>query len=70
MNKIVVGTTPSPQVSKATSKIGSLANTSYKPQGGKIKIESKKLEWNAKSRVGSLGNIGHKAGGGDVKVTM
>lgn len=68
MNKITVGHAPSPNVSKATSKIGSLSNTSYKPSGGRVKIEQRKLEWNAKSRVGSLGNLGHVAGGGAVKV--
>jgi len=70
MNKIVVGTAPSPQVSKVTSKIGSLSNASYKPQASNVKIENKKLEFgkSAKSRVGSLGNVSHVAGGGAVKV--
>ncbi|CAL8143343.1 unnamed protein product [Orchesella dallaii] len=68
MNKIVVGTTPSPNVAKVGSKIGSLQNTTYKPTGGNVKIESKKLQWKAESKIGSLNNVKHKPGGGNIKI--
>jgi microtubule-associated protein tau len=68
MNKIVVGTSPSPNVSKVQSKIGSLQNTSYKPKGGGVKIESKKLDWKAESKIGSMQNVKYAPGGGNVKV--
>ena len=36
--------------------------------GGDKKVESQKLDWNAKSKVGSTDYIKHKPGGGNVKV--
>lgn len=68
MNKIVVGTAPSPNVAKVGSKIGSLQNTTYKSSGGNVKIESKKLQWKAESKIGSMSNVKHKPGGGNIKV--
>uniref|UniRef100_A0AAR5QHX8 Microtubule-associated protein n=1 Tax=Dendroctonus ponderosae TaxID=77166 RepID=A0AAR5QHX8_DENPD len=45
MNKIQVGSAPSPNLKVVKSKIGSLDNAHYKPGGGKVKIESKKLDF-------------------------
>ncbi|KAJ8947258.1 hypothetical protein NQ314_008657, partial [Rhamnusium bicolor] len=45
MNKVQVGSAPSPNLKVVTSKIGSLDNASYKPGGGKVKIETKKLDF-------------------------
>ncbi|XP_060527213.1 microtubule-associated protein 2 isoform X2 [Cylas formicarius] len=45
MNKIQVGSAPSPNLKVVRSKIGSLDNASYKPGGGKVKIENKKLDF-------------------------
>lgn len=50
------------------SKIGSFQNADHKPGGGAVKIESKKLEWQAPSKIGSLQNATHKPGGGDKKI--
>ncbi|CAG9766831.1 unnamed protein product [Ceutorhynchus assimilis] len=52
MNKIQVGSAPSPNLKVVKSKIGSLDNATYKPGGGKVKIEHKKLDFkNAGSRI-------------------
>ncbi|CAG7786306.1 unnamed protein product, partial [Allacma fusca] len=69
MNKIKVGNAASPNVKQVTSKIGSLSIAgSYKPSGGNVRIESKKLNWKAESKIGSLGNVTHVPGGGAVKI--
>ena len=67
MNKVVVGVSPSPNISKSSSKIGSLANSNYKPGGGQVKIENRKLEWNAAPRTKTV-NKDYTPGGGDKKV--
>lgn len=68
MNKIQVGSAPSPNLKVVRSKIGSLDNTSYKPGGGKIKIESKKLDFkNASSRIEAK-NDKYVSQGGEKKV--
>lgn len=51
MNKVQVGNAPSPNLKQVRSKIGSLQNATHKPGGGNVKIESKKLEFNAKPRI-------------------
>eukprot|EP00092_Neocalanus_flemingeri_P007166 GFUD01007743.1.p1 GENE.GFUD01007743.1~~GFUD01007743.1.p1 ORF type:complete len:372 (+),score=95.37 GFUD01007743.1:227-1342(+) len=66
MNKIVVGNAPSPNLLKAQSRIGSLSNSNYKPGGGQVKIEHRKLEWNATSKT-KMVNEGYVPGGGDKK---
>jgi len=66
MNKIVVGNAPSPNLMKAQSRIGSLSNNNYKPGGGQVKIEHRKLEWNAAPKTKVI-NEGYVPGGGDKK---
>jgi Tau and MAP protein, tubulin-binding repeat. len=68
MNKIQVGAAPSPNLKKVTSKIGSLQNAHYKPGGGKVKIENRKLEWKAEPRIAAK-NDEYVPGGGDKKVS-
>ena len=68
MNKIQVGAAPSPNLKVVKSKIGSLDNTSYKPGGGKIKIENRKLDFSkAQPRIEAK-NQTYSPGGGDKKV--
>lgn len=44
MNKIQVGSAPSPNLKEVRSKIGSLQNATHKPGGGHVKIETKKID--------------------------
>ena len=67
MNKIVVGLSPSPNLRKTSSKIGSLANSNHKPGGGQVKIENRKLDWNVGSRTVNI-NSSYTPGGGDKKI--
>ena len=67
MNKIVVGVTASPNLKQVRSKIGSLDNAAYKPGGGEVKIESRKLEWKTTARTSNF-NDGYTPKGGDKKV--
>jgi len=67
MNKIVVGVSPSPNLRTTQSRIGSLSNNKHKPGGGQVKIEHRKLEWNAAPRTKAL-NSGYVPGGGDKKI--
>jgi len=67
MNKIVVGNAPSPNLMKAQSRIGSLSNNKYKPGGGQVKIENRKLEWNVTPKTKVI-NEGYVPGGGDKKI--
>ncbi|XP_066152188.1 microtubule-associated protein 4 isoform X1 [Euwallacea fornicatus] len=70
MNKIQVGTAPSPNIKVVKSKIGSLDNASYKPGGGRVKIENKKLDYkNAGSRVEAK-NDKYVPKGGEKKETQ
>lgn len=68
MNKIQVGAAPSPNLKSVRSKIGSLANTTHKPGGGNIKIESHKIDLSkTQSRVAAK-NDQYVRSGGDKKV--
>lgn len=67
MNKVQVGSAPSPNLKVVRSKVGSLQNTSHKPGGGQVKIENRKLEWKAGTRVEAK-NDAYVPGGGDKKV--
>lgn len=66
MNKIVVGHAPSPNLKKVQSRVGSLANTTHKAGGGKVKIESRKLDWKATPKTVVV-NEKYVPGGGDKK---
>ena len=68
MNKIEVGKSASPNIKTVRSKIGSLNNTSYKPGGGNVKIESKKLDFTKTSSRIAAKNEEYKPKGGDKKV--
>lgn len=67
MNKVKVGMSSSPNLKEIKSKVGSLANTTYKPGGGEVKIESRKLEWKAGARTQAK-NDGYTPKGGERKV--
>lgn len=67
MNKIQVGGAPSPNLKAVKSKIGSLENATHKPGGGRVKIESKKIEIKAAPRIAAK-NDAYVPGGGDKKV--
>jgi len=68
MNKIQVGAAPSPNIKQVRSKIGSLENATYKPGGGNVKIENRKLEWKAAPKIEAL-NEKYVPGGGDKKAS-
>ncbi|GAB1285049.1 Microtubule-associated protein [Apodemus speciosus] len=57
-------------LSHVTSKCGSLKNIRHRPGGGRVKIESVKLDFKekAQAKVGSLDNAHHVPGGGNVKI--
>uniref|UniRef100_A0A1A9VJ32 Microtubule-associated protein n=1 Tax=Glossina austeni TaxID=7395 RepID=A0A1A9VJ32_GLOAU len=67
MNKIQVGHAPSPNLKAVRSKIGSLDNASYKPGGGNVKIETKKVEIKATPRIEAK-NDKYAPKGGDKKI--
>lgn len=67
MNKVQVGHAPSPNLKAVRSKIGSLDNATYKPGGGHVKIESKKLDIKAAPRIEAK-NDKYAPKGGEKKV--
>ncbi|XP_058055653.1 microtubule-associated protein tau [Anopheles bellator] len=67
MNKIQVGGAPSPNLKVVKSKIGSLENTSHKPGGGNVKIETKKIDIKASARIEAK-NDAYMPKGGDKKI--
>lgn len=68
MNKVQVGSAPSPNLKVVKSKIGSLDNAGYKPGGGKVKIESKKLDFKAAAPRIEAKNDRYVSKGGERKV--
>lgn len=68
MNKIQVGSAPSPNLKTVRSKIGSLENASYKPGGGKVKIENRKLDFSKAQPKIAAKNEKYTPSGGDKKV--
>nr|CAD7600425.1 unnamed protein product [Timema genevievae] len=70
MNKVQVGAAPSPNLKTIRSKIGSLDNTSYKPGGGKVKIEHRKLDFSKTQPKIAAKNDAYVSKGGDKKITQ
>lgn len=68
MNKIQVGSAPSPNLKVVKSKIGSLQNTTHKPGGGHIKIEHKKIDVSCTTSRIAAKNDTYVPGGGDKKI--
>ncbi|XP_050665225.1 microtubule-associated protein tau isoform X3 [Leptidea sinapis] len=69
MNKIQVGNTPSPNIKAVKSKIGSLDNSAYKPGGGRVKIENRKLDFNNVTPRIAAKNDAYTPSGGTKKIT-
>lgn len=69
MNRVQVGAAPSPNLKEIRSKIGSLQNSSYKPGGGHVKIENKKIDIKGTPRIAAK-NESYAPKGGDKKVSM
>ncbi|XP_032515737.1 microtubule-associated protein tau isoform X1 [Danaus plexippus] len=69
MNKVQVGSAPSPNIKAVKSKIGSLENTTYKPGGGKVKIENRKLDFNNVTPKIAAKNDAYTPSGGAKKIT-
>ncbi|XP_043289623.1 nascent polypeptide-associated complex subunit alpha, muscle-specific form isoform X3 [Venturia canescens] len=70
MNKVQVGAAPSPNLKTVRSKIGSLDNASYKPGGGKVKIENRKLDFSKAQPKIAAKNDKYMPSGGDKKITQ
>ncbi|XP_046404199.1 nascent polypeptide-associated complex subunit alpha, muscle-specific form-like isoform X3 [Ischnura elegans] len=68
MNKVQVGTAASPNLKAVRSKIGSLENATYKPGGGKVKIENRKLDFSKAAPKIAAKNDTYVPGGGDKKI--
>ncbi|KAL4711445.1 hypothetical protein ACJJTC_016199 [Scirpophaga incertulas] len=69
MNKVQVGNAPSPNIKAVKSKIGSLDNATYKPGGGKVKIENRKIEFNNVTPKIAAKNDTYAPSGGTKKIT-
>lgn len=52
----------------AKSRLGSLDNASYKPQGGDVELPKNKVNWKTGSKVGSLDNITHLPKSSNVQI--
>ncbi|KAG5318174.1 MTAP2 protein, partial [Acromyrmex heyeri] len=70
MNKVQVGAAPSPNLKTIRSKIGSLDNASYKPGGGKVKIENRKLDFSKAQPKIAAKNEKYAPSGGDKKISQ
>ncbi|XP_011502845.1 PREDICTED: uncharacterized protein LOC105366194 [Ceratosolen solmsi marchali] len=68
MNKVQVGAAPSPNLKSVRSKIGSLDNSTYKPGGGKVKIENRKLDFSKAQPKIAAKNDKYIPSGGDKKI--
>lgn len=70
MNKIQVGSAPSPNIKAVKSKIGSLENATYKPGGGKVRIENRKIDFNNVTPKIAAKNEAYAPSGGSKKVSF
>lgn len=70
MNKVQVGNAPSPNIKAVKSKIGSLDNATYKPGGGKVKIENRKLDFQKAAPKIAAKNDAYIPSGGSKKVCL
>lgn len=70
MNKIQVGSAPSPNLKVVKSKIGSLQNANYKPGGGNVKIENRKLDFAKAQPKIAAKNETYTPSGGTKKVAI
>lgn len=68
MNKVQVGAAASPNLKVVRSKIGSLENASYKPGGGRVKIENRKLDFSKAQPKIAAKNDKYAPSGGEKKV--
>ncbi|KAF5304377.1 hypothetical protein FQA39_LY09756 [Lamprigera yunnana] len=68
MNKIQVGSAPSPNLKVVKSKIGSLENAAHKPGGGNVKIENRKIDFSTASSRVTAKNDTYAPGGGEKKI--
>ncbi|CAG9787223.1 unnamed protein product [Diatraea saccharalis] len=69
MNKVQVGNAPSPNIKAVKSKIGSLDNATYKPGGGKVRIENRKIDFNNVTPKIAAKNENYMPSGGSKKIT-
>ncbi|CAH0672714.1 unnamed protein product [Chilo suppressalis] len=69
MNKVQVGNAPSPNIKTVKSKIGSLDNATYKPGGGKVRIENRKIDFNNVTPKIAAKNQNYTPSGGSKKIT-
>lgn len=70
MNKVQVGAAPSPNLKTIRSKIGSLDNAGYKPGGGNVKIENRKLDFSKAQPKIAAKNEKYAPSGGDKKISQ
>ncbi|KAF5298684.1 hypothetical protein FQR65_LT09664 [Abscondita terminalis] len=68
MNKVQVGSAPSPNLKVVKSKIGSLENAAHKPGGGNIRIENRKIDFSTTSSRIAAKNETYAPGGGEKKI--
>ncbi|XP_038079072.1 microtubule-associated protein tau-like isoform X6 [Patiria miniata] len=66
--RVKTAPTTLPNTKSVQSKIGSKDNLKHTPGGGKVKIQTEKVDFSTvQSRCGSMDNSKHRPGGGNVK---
>ncbi|XP_038079077.1 microtubule-associated protein 4-like isoform X9 [Patiria miniata] len=67
--RVKTAPTTLPNTKSVQSKIGSKDNLKHTPGGGKVKIQTEKVDFSTvQSRCGSMDNSKHRPGGGNVKL--